>query len=486
METNKSELSEQEEQIASQTELPQTETEAETDMVADTSEETSNGVGVANDAPEMEGADVQMSTDDDHADDDYRPDDHDDEDVVSATDPDDDDNGGEWFQPDDVPSQLKRGQLITGKITQTSPTTIHVDVGAKTDGVVPGRELERMTRQVLDSLRVGEEVAVYVVNPNDHNGNILLSINRAMEELDWQEAEVYRKSKEVYEGHVGGYNKGGLIVRFGRLRGFVPQSQVSDERRAYMTGDTPEERYGKMVNDTIGVKVMEVDRSRNRLILSERAASRELREKRKAELIHELTVGEVRDGVVVSLEDFGAFVDVGGAEGLVHLTELSWKHVNHPREVLRVGAKVRVEVISIDPDRKRIGLSVKRQLADPWDEVASVYNVGQLVEGVVTKLTKFGAFSQLADAQEIEGLIHISELSDQRINHPREVVNVGDKLTLRVVKIDVKNRRLGLSLKRVNSAEYLDLDWAMATRDTTTQSQSDEGSDAADDSHGDA
>jgi small subunit ribosomal protein S1 len=323
-----------------------------------------------------------------------------------------------------------------------------------------------MTRKMIEDLVVGSQLTVYVVNPNDHQGNVVLSVNRAAEELDWQQAEEYRSNQQAYEGMVAGYNKGGLIVRFGRLRGFVPQSQISDDRRRVMDGQTPEDRYGSMVNDSIVVKVMEVDRSRNRLILSERAAMREMREKRKEDLIHRLAVGQVMEGRVVSLEDFGAFVDIGGAEGLVHLTELSWKHVTHPRELLRVGQTVRAEVISVDPDRKRIGLSMKRQEADPWDEVASDYGIGQLVQATITKLTKFGAFARLVDAPDIEGLVHISELSDQRVNHPREVVKEGEKLTLRVVKVDVKNRRLGLSLKRVNSAEYLDMDLRFATMDS--------------------
>jgi small subunit ribosomal protein S1 len=357
-------------------------------------------------------------------------------------------------------SGLKKGDLVEGTILATTPTLITVDVGAPNEGVIPGHELERMNRQTLESLKPGEKIHAYVVNPHDHNGNVLLSVNRALEEIDWQKAEEYRQSQEVYESRIAGYNKGGLIVRFGRLRGFVPQSQMSMERRRSLTGDTPEDRWGAMVNEPVVVKVMEVDRARNRLILSERFASRQSREKRKETLIKDLEVGEVREGRVVSLEDFGAFVDVGGAEGLVHLTELSWQHVTHPREVLQVGQTVKVEVISIDPENKRIGLSMKRQEADPWDTIAINYEVGQLVQGMVTKLTKFGAFAQLVDVPEIEGLIHISELSDKRVTHPREVVNEGDKLTLRVVKIDIKNRRLGLSLKKVNSAEYLDQDWA--------------------------
>ncbi len=360
---------------------------------------------------------------------------------------------------DQNPPLLKRGDVLDGTIIATSPTSVQVDLGDKGEGIIPGRELERMNRETFDILKPGATIPVYVVNPRDHQGNVVLSINRALEEIDWREAEEYRVEQKVYESRVAGYNKGGLIVRFGRVRGFVPQSQISAERRTVLDGETPEERWGAMVNEPIAVKVMEVDRSRNRLILSERAASREVRESRKENLIGDLQVGETRTGRVVSLVDFGAFIDIGGAEGLVHLTELSWQHVTHPRELLNVGDEVRVEVISVDPDRKRIGLSMKSQAADPWDTVAIEYNVGQLVQGTITKLTKFGAFAQLVNAPEIEGLIHISELSDQRVNHPREVVKEGDTLTLRVVKMDIQNRRLGLSLKRVNSPEYLDQDW---------------------------
>jgi small subunit ribosomal protein S1 len=367
---------------------------------------------------------------------------------------------GEWLAQDtsDVKG-LRRGTVVEGTVTTTSPTSVYVDIGEKTDGVIPGRELERMNKETLDLLKPGAKISVYVVNPHTTEGEILLSLNRALEELDWRRAEEYKESMQVYESHIAGYNKGGLIVRFGRVRGFVPQSQLGADRRKTMSGETPEERWGKMVNETIAVKVMEVDRSRNRLILSERAAARESRENRKESLINHLEVGEVRTGRVVSLVDFGAFVDIGGAEGLVHLTELSWTHVTHPKDLLQVGQEVKVEVISVDPEAKRIGLSMKRQAADPWDTVATTYAIGQLVKGNVTKLTKFGAFIRLVDVPEIEGLVHISELSDQRVNHPREVLNENETVTLRVVKMDIENRRLGLSLKQVNSAEFLDMDW---------------------------
>lgn len=367
--------------------------------------------------------------------------------------------------------KYKRGQIYHGVIARTAPTAVYVDLGDGDEGVVPGRELELMTRKMLESLRAGAEVDVYVVNPRNHRGEIVLSINHALEELDWRKAEEFAKSKSLYDALIGGYNKGGLIVRFGRLRGFVPQSQLADERIQKMTGDTPEERYSPMINQPIGVKVMEVDRRRNRLILSERVAMREVRRRRKEALIEELTLGEIRTGTVVSLENFGVFVDIGGAEGLVHLTELGWGHITHPRQAVAVGDKVEVEVISINPEARRIGLSRRRILRDPWDEIATSMRRGQLVRGRVTKLTKFGAFARLVDHQAVEGLIHISELSSGRVSHPREVVKRGDELVLRIVKIDIKERRLGLSLKSVNSTEYLDLDWEMAIQESAALPQ---------------
>ena len=362
---------------------------------------------------------------------------------------------------------LKRGDLVEATILETSPTAIKVQLGEHGEGTIPSGELERMGRKALEALKVGAPLTVFIVNPRAKEGGALVSINRAEEELDWQRAESFKASQDVYDTKIAGYNKGGLIVKFGRLRGFVPQSQMNAERRRMDEAETPETRWGKMVNEPIVVKVMEVDKSRNRLILSERSAARESREKRKEALISQLTVGETRSGRVVSLEDFGAFIDIGGAEGLIHLTELSWHHVTHPRQFLEIGQVIDVRVISVDPQAKRIGLSLKALEMDPWDRVATEYNTGQLVRAKVTKLTKFGAFAEIDDLPEIEGLIHISELSDRRVTHPKEVVNEGDELTLRIVKMDIANRRLGLSLKKVNSPEYLDSDWDLAADDDT-------------------
>ncbi|MEM9955656.1 MAG: S1 RNA-binding domain-containing protein [Chloroflexota bacterium] len=360
---------------------------------------------------------------------------------------------------------LRRGQVILGTVARTTPNELFVNLGEGREGVVPKREVELMSGRMLEKMQEGAEIHVYIVNPSNHRGVTILSINHAQEELDWRKAEEYMQSKDVYDGKIGGYNKGGLIVRFGRLRGFVPQSQISDKRMLDIDGETPEERFSGMVNKQISVKVMEVDRSRNRLILSERAAMREVRQRRKETLITELQEGEIRDGRVVSLENFGAFVDIGGAEGLVHITELSYQHVTHPKQVLEVGQEVEVKVINIDEQKNRIGLSIKQLQADPWDELATRFGTGALIRAEVTKLTKFGAFAKVIALPAVEGLIHISELSDDRVEHPRDVVNRGDKLTLRVVKIDVRQRRLGLSLRRVNSAEFLDEDLKRAYRE---------------------
>jgi small subunit ribosomal protein S1 len=280
---------------------------------------------------------------------------------------------------------------------------------------------------------------------------------RAREEVSWQKAEDLLKSKQAYHSSIIGYNKGGLIVPLDGLRGFVPASQISLSRRAGMSGETPEQRWSKMVGDAIDIVVIEVDRERRRLILSERAASTETRESLKERVIDELKEGEVRTGRVTSLADFGAFVNINGADGLVHLSEISWDRIQHPSEVLKVGQEVKVKVISIDRDKKRIGLSIRQLQEDPWSKRVAHYQVGQLIEATITRLTKFGAFARLEE--DLEGLIHISEISEKRIEHPKEVLHEGDTVTLRIIKIDPENHRIGLSLRRVDSQAYADLDW---------------------------
>ena len=361
----------------------------------------------------------------------------------------------------------KRGQIRVGTIARVTEADVLVDIGAKSEGIVSNRELEQLPEDQRAALNVGQEVSVYVIRPGGRNGAPELSLVRAEEEQDWTNAEELLENQEIFEGEISGYNKGGLIVTMGSLRGFVPASQVSLARRRRADGETPEERWGKMVDEHIVAKVIEVDRRRNRLILSERSAAREAREALKERLIEDLAVGEVRTGHVISLADFGAFVDIGGADGLVHISEISWKRVANPREVLSVGQELQVKVLGVDPDRNRISLSIRDLEENPWDMVLNQYQEGQLVEGTITKLTKFGAFAKIAGLEDygIEGLIHISELSDRHIADPSEVVEEGQKLTLRILRVDAIRHRIGLSLKRVDSAEYADMDWQTAVQD---------------------
>ncbi len=363
--------------------------------------------------------------------------------------------------PDAPP--FKRGALVEGVVTETSPTQVKLDLGDGHEGFITSSEIERMDpKRLAEDFAVGKRMRVVVTNPRNKEGRIFVSYVAALEEADWEAAAEYAASKEIYNGRVGGYNKGGLIVRFGRIRGFVPQSQISETRLRGLVGSTPEARYAQLINQQIDVKVMEVDRSHNRLILSERAAEREARQMNKQRLIAELQVGEERDGVVTSLEPFGAFVDIGGAEGLIHITELTHQHITHARQAVSVGEKVRVRVIGIDVEKSRIALSRKVLMADPWDEIAVRYPSGTLIRGTVTKIANFGAFARIEGAEHVEGLIHISELSLERIEDPKEVVKKGDVLTLRVLRVDIAEKRLALSLKAVFSSEYLDQDLEMA------------------------
>ena len=354
----------------------------------------------------------------------------------------------------------KPGDIRTGVIARIGTNEILVSIGTKSEGIISGREKESIPPDELKSFDVGKEIHVFVLDPEDQNGNVVLSYVRAREERDWQLVESLLASGDAYDGKVIGYNKGGLIVPIGHLRGFIPASQISALRRIEASADTPDQRYGKLVNEPIRVRVIEVDRERRRLILSERSALQETRETLKDRLLEELQPGTVRTGRVTSLADFGAFVNIDGADGLVHLSEISWERIQHPNEVLKVGQEVQVKVISMDKERKRIGLSIRQLLPDPWLKKVEGMREGQLVEGTITHLTKFGAFAKIGE--DMEGLIHISELSEQRIAHPKEVIKEGDVVTLRLIKIDAERRRIGLSLRKVDSPAYADLDWKIA------------------------
>ena len=348
------------------------------------------------------------------------------------------------------------GEIKTGMIASISPGQIMVSIGAKSEGIINGQEFELIPPDIFASMEVGQEIPVYIITPEDHNGNLLLSYIRALEAESWEKADELMKAKDVFTGKIVGYNRGGLLVSFDKLRGFLPASQLSFSRRAEITGDNPEKRFGEMIGEEITLQIIEVDQERRRLIFSERAASHETRDTIRDKVIEKLEIGEVRKGRVTSLADFGAFVNINGADGLVHLSEISWDRIRHPGDELKVGQEVEVQVISIDEDKRHIGLSIRRLKEDPWQDQIKNLKVGQLVEAKITRLTKFGAFAMLSNG--IEGLVHISELSEDHIGHPKEILHEGDQVTLRIIKIEPESHRIGLSLRRVESLAFADMD----------------------------
>ncbi len=349
----------------------------------------------------------------------------------------------------------ERGDIRTGVITAITSNEILIDVQSKADGLIAGRELDGINPQTLKGFQVGEDILVYVLEPEDNNGHVVLSYTRAQEEKDWEKVESSLETGEAITTFVEGYNKGGLLVPVGQLRGFVPGSLVSVFREG--DGGSPEDRWSEAIGKEITLKVIEVDRSRQRLILSERDAIGETREAIKDQLLDNLAVGDRVSGYVSSLADFGAFVNIQGVDGLVHLSELSWDHVDHPSDLVKVGQELEVEVISIDEDKRRIGLSMRRLLDNPWIEKAEEIKEGQLIQGTITNLTDFGAFARIENT-DLEGLIHISELSMERVGHPSEVVSVGETLALRVISLDMERHRIGLSLEKVDSDEFAEID----------------------------
>jgi len=343
---------------------------------------------------------------------------------------------------------VSRGDVVEGVIVYVGPDEILIDIGAKTEALVAPKEVQNMSPEELSALKVGAQVRAYVVTPHSRQGDIIVSLAQAELERDWEAAQQLFADGEVIEAQVTGYNKGGLIVHLGRVRGFLPASQLARERRwSRDDGDS----LARLVGENIWVKIIELDRAQNRLILSERAALRQINKAVRERLLAELQEGEVVTGQVVSLADFGAFVNIGGADGLIHLSELAWHRVEHPSEVVQVGDEVEVYVLKVDRERQRIGLSLKRLQPEPWSVIDERYSVDQLVEVTITRLAKFGAFARLDE--DFEGLIHISELTDRPINHPREVVNEGDRVVARIIRIDKERRRIGLSLKQVVEGE---------------------------------
>jgi small subunit ribosomal protein S1 len=344
------------------------------------------------------------------------------------------------------------GDIRTGVIVAITPQGLIIDLGLKRDGIVPQSDLAQLEPEEREALKVNDEVPVYVVQTEDPEA-LVVSIRLARLNQDWIEAEALLASGQIFEGEVIGYNKGGVIVPYGRIRGFVPISHLSDvtpgmgERRR-------QQRLARLRGEMIGVKIIEVDRQRHRLVMSQREAHKEWEEKKRGELMETLQPGDVRSGRVSGMRDFGAFVDLGGADGLVHISELSWHRIDHPREVVKLGDEVEVYVLGVDQESGRISLSRKKLLPNPWDTVASRYNQNQLIEGKVTRILDYGAFAEIEPG--VEGLLHVSQLSRNPVEDPRAVVQEGEVHLLRIVSIDQKRQRIGLSLKAVTPTEQIE------------------------------
>jgi small subunit ribosomal protein S1 len=340
----------------------------------------------------------------------------------------------------------QRGELRDGMIMQVEDNGILVSIGTKREGVIPSQDLRQMGEEFLSGLQVGDTIQVYVQEPENREGDLILSLTMVQVAKDWETAEQLFKDGGITRCKVIGFNKGGLLVQFNRIRGFVPASQVA-QLHGRTAAEERQQALQKMVNQEIPLKVIEVDRERNRLVLSERSATQEWRKAQKQRLLTELQPGDVLSGRVNQLTNFGAFIDLGGADGLAHISELSWQRVNHPREVLQPGQEVKVVVVEIDRERERIGLSIRQLQANPWDTIDQRYTLGQLVSGPVTNVTPFGAFVQVEEA--VEGLIHASELDVDPQTQPRDVLQPGQSVTAKVISLDRQRQRMGLSLRRV-------------------------------------
>jgi small subunit ribosomal protein S1 len=363
-----------------------------------------------------------------------------------------DDLGGQSFSDavDATIVAFDDGDIVTGKVVKIDSDEVLLDIGYKSEGVIPSRELSiRNDVDPNEVVSLDEELEALVLTKEDKDGRLILSKKRAQYERAWGTIETLKEKDEVVSGPVIEVVKGGLILDIG-LRGFLPASLV-DLRRV--------RDLHPFVGRTLECKIIELDKNRNNVVLSRRAYLEETQREQRDEFLANLKPGEIRQGVVSSVVNFGAFVDLGGMDGLVHVSELSWKHVDHPSSVVQVGDEVTVQVLDVDLSRERISLSLKATQQDPWQEFADTHQVDELVYGRVTKLVPFGAFVQVGEG--IEGLVHISEMAGHHVEAPEQVVTPGEELWVKIIDIDLDRRRISLSIKQaaeggVVAAEYQD------------------------------
>jgi small subunit ribosomal protein S1 len=333
---------------------------------------------------------------------------------------------------------LAHGDIVDGVVVRVDPDEVLVDIGAKSEGIISNRELSARGEQTV-VLNSGDQVKVYIIQPEDEHGNVVLSLRKARAEGIWQAVAEKESEGEILDAEVREQNKGGLIVNIMGLRGFLPSSQVARQ----FSGNLME-----LVGTKIPVKILEVNRKRNRLIVSQRAAQDEDRARQREELFEKLKVGDVITGKVSGVTSYGAFVNLGGADGLIHISELSWDRINNVSDVLTVGDEVSVKVIKLDPELSRISLSLRQMSQDPWDTIEQQFPPGKAVPGIVTKTKKYGAFLQIADG--VEGLLHISELSWDHVERTEDVLKVGEEVEVMVLSADKVRRRISLSLRQLH------------------------------------
>src|SRR5919106_1782637 len=337
---------------------------------------------------------------------------------------------------------INEGEVVSGKVVRVDKDEVLIDIGYKSEGVIPVSELSiRRSVNPADEVQLGDEIDALVMTKGDADGRLILSKKRARFEMAWKRIELAAESGEPVEGTVIEVVKGGLILDLG-VRGFLPASLV-DIRRV--------QDLDEFMSQTLRCKVIELNRSRNNVVLSRRAVLEEERREMRQAILDRLSPGDVVEGTISNIVDFGAFVDLEGIDGLIHISELSWSHVNHPSELLEIGQEVRVKVLDIDRDRQRISLGLKQTQSDPWQQVIDTYEQGDVIEGRVTKVVTFGAFVEVVPG--VEGLVHISELATHHVENPREIVQQGESVRAKIIEMDAERRRLSLSLKRVEDGE---------------------------------
>lgn len=346
----------------------------------------------------------------------------------------------------------QRGDLREGTVVEIRSHELLVNIGVKRDGVVPQSDLVRLDPELVKSLAVGDTISVVINRAGDDDGSFILSISEALQRKDWQEAQRLLDTGEISPHECVGFNKGGVTVEFNHLRGFVPASHLIDMPRN-MSEDERRAELEKRIGQEMNLKVIEVERRRRRLVMSQMLAEREMRSQMKENLFERLSVGDVVTGEVRGMRPFGAFVDIGGADGLLHVSEIDWVPVNHPQDVLQKGQEIEVQVIRMNPEKQQIALSRKRLLPNPWDGVEERYHPNDIVKAEITRVVDFGAFAQLEPG--VEGLIHISELADIAVAEPLSTVRPGDVVDVMVLRVDEKRHRIGLSRRQVPGIDFI-------------------------------